>query len=138
MLNMGFDEHNEILFSSFLAGSLLFNRSVSMIDLSKSMHDFSMRYNLDISDHGNDFNGLIKFVDFKGNFIELKYDYDAEFQIGDNIVTMYDYLYGFTTIEVREYFGIPEKEDVIIYEPNNVKVKKHSILSRFKRTKVYV
>lgn len=138
MINMEVDVNNEMSFSSFLAGALLLNRSVSMVDLSKSMHDFSVRYNSDISDRSNDFNLLINFVNFNGLFIELKYDYDAEFQIEDNMVTMYDYLYSFTKPEVREYFGIGEKEDVIIYKPKCTKVKKMSIFSKIKRTKVYV
>ncbi len=135
---MEFDVHNEMSFSSFLAGELLFNKSVSMIDLTRLMHDFSMKYNFYISDHSNDFDKLIRFVDFNGDFIELKYNYDFELQLGDKVISLYDYLYDFTTKDVREYFGIPDREDVIIYRPQSSKIKKLNIFSRIKKTKVYV
>lgn len=135
---MEFDVHNEMSFSSFLAGELLFNKRVSMVELSKVMNDFSVKYNFYISDHSNDFDKLIRFVEFNGDFIELKYNYDFELRTGDKVITLYDYLYDFTTREVREYFGISDREDIIIYKPQSSKIKKLNILSKIKKTKVYV
>ena len=137
--NMEFNENKEVSFSSFLAGALLVNSNVNMLYLSKCIHDFNVKTNIDVNDYGNDFSGLATIVTMNNNSISLNMDYTAQLMFNDNKVTLYDYLYDFTTIDIRKYFDIPEKEIVTVYNPNNKTVKKKlNILSKIKRTKAYI
>lgn len=129
-----------IPFSSFLAGVLLLDKSIKMSQLSKYMCDFSIKYAY-ISDYRRDVDELTPFVDISDGYLYLKFDYNFEIVNGDDVVTLYDYLYNLTTSEIRDYFDIPERENITIYRPNigfNNKVKKKSLFLRFKRTKVYM
>lgn len=136
---MEFNENKEVSFSSFLAGALLVNSNVNMLYLSKCIHDFNVKTNIDVNDYGNDFSGLATIVTMNNDSISLNMDYTAQLMFNGNKVTLYDYLYDFTTIDIRKYFDIPEKEIVTVYNPNNKTVKKKlNILSKIKRTKAYI
>ena len=50
-------------------------------------------------------------------------------------MTIYDYLYSLTDSDVREYFGIPEKE---IVNNNVVVIRKRTLFNKFKRTKAEI
>lgn len=130
-----------VRFCSFLAGVLLLDRSIYAVELIKYITEFRAKYN-DISDYGKDVDELVHFVDFKDGYVYLKYDYDFEFVHDGNVISLYDFLYYLTDSDIREFFNIPERENLTIYRPNvetNNKVKKkQNLLLRFKRTKVYM
>lgn len=130
-----------VRFCSFLAGVLLLDRSIDAILFNDYMTKFCIKYN-DISDYGKDVDELVHFVYFKDGYIYLRYDYDFEFVHDGNVISLYDFLYNLTDSDIREFFNIPERENLTIYRPNvetNNKVKKkQNLLLRFKRTKVYM
>ena len=92
-------------------------------------------FNFEVS---NSFKGVSYIID------DIKYfkndTYECVLPIfNGNKITLYDYLYDFTTIDIRKYFDIPEKEIVTVYNPNNKTLKKKlNILSKIKRTKAYI
>ena len=115
------------------------NSNVNMLYLSKCIHDFNVKTNIDVNDYGNDFSGLATIVTMNNDSISLNMDYTAQLIFNGNKITLYDYLYDFTTIDIRKYFYIPEKEIVTVYNPNNKTLKKKlNILSKIKRTKAYI
>lgn len=115
-----------ITLSSFLAGALLIRRSITSFEISNYMNDFTKKYNCDVDEPINDFNKLADIVYFDGSIMYLREDN----AMIDN------YLYDLTTDEVREYFGIEEKENIKVYEDK--KVKRKTFADMIKRTKVYV
>ncbi len=136
---MEFNENREVSFSSFLAGALLVNNNINMLYLSKCIHDFNVKTNIDVNDYGNDFSNLAAIVTVNNNSISLNMDYNAQLVFNNNKIKIYDYLYDFTTADIRNYFNIPEREIVTIYEPNKKVVKKKiNVLSKIKRTKAYI
>ena len=112
------------------------NSNVNMLYLSKCIHDFNVKTNIDVNDYGS---GLATIVTMNNDSISLNMDYTAQLMFNGNKITLYDYLYDFTTIDIRKYFDIPEREIVTVYNPNNKTVKKKlNILSKIKRTKAYI
>ena len=78
-------------------------------------------------------------VTVNNDSISLNMDYNAQLVFNNNKIKIYDYLYDFTTADIRNYFNIPEREIVTIYEPNKKVVKKKiNVLSKIKRTKAYI
>lgn len=133
---MEHDDYKKVSFSSFLAGALLVNKNICILDLIKYMNDFCNKYDVYVSDRKNGNNGLDMLINITDNFIDLKYDYESYILLDGKNVLVSDYLYSLTSFEVREYFNIPEKDDVMIYKPKAK--KKQSMFYKFKRTKVYI
>lgn len=118
----------EILFSSFLAGALLKNKTVTYVDLVNYMSLFENVTNHRIID-----DGLYKLFDIttkSDTVISLNADYDDFY---DNIRTIRDYLYSMTDSQVRNFFEI---EDIELKNQDNYIVKKQGILKKI-RTKVF-
>ena len=122
------DADGEILFSSFLAGALLKNKSIKYIDLANQMTLFENTTNYNIVDDGYD--KLSDIVIDTGDEIRLNRDFDY---IYNNICTIKEYLYSMTNIGIRSFFEI---EDIPIKTIDTMGVKKTGILSKIK-TRVF-
>lgn len=113
-------------FSSFLAGALLVNKSVSYIDLTNYMCLFEDSNNMIISD--DSLGNLYDFVCKDDNGFYLNKDYCERF---NDKYTVEEYLCKLTNSDVRKFFGY-EKKDII----DDLNIKKISILKRIK-TRVF-
>ncbi len=118
------DADGEILFSSFLAGALLKNKSIKYIDLANQMTLFENTTNYNIVDDGYD--KLSDIVIDTGDEIRLNRDFD---NIYNNICTIKEYLYSMTNIGIRSFFGI---EDIGIEKNTDLCKKKYGIFKKRK------
>lgn len=133
---MGPSDLRKVLFSSFVAGALLIDKEIGFSKLCNYMLNFENKYDIGFEEPDGDFDKLKIITMMDDNSIKLIKDYDDLYQVGNNGMTVYDYLYSLTNYEIRQYFGIEEREDVNVYNPSSIK-KKSNILTRIKRTKVY-
>lgn len=119
-------DDKEVPLSSFMAGLLLCRRSITYSELSNEMS----RFIYTITEPDGDFKKIAMVINDDNKTFTLKYDYTDII----NNMTIYDYLYSLTDYDVRNYFGIPEKE--IVSDNNNIVVeRKRTLFDRFKRTK---
>ena len=118
-------DDKEVPLSSFMAGLLLCRKSITYSELSTEFSNFIYS----IAEPDGDFNKIALVINDDNKSFSLKYDYTEMI----NNMTIYDYLYSLTDHDVREYFGIPEKE--IVSDNNMVVVRKRTLFDRFKRTK---
>ena len=121
-------ESKIILVSSFLAGILLTKKVVTSYEICEYMKNFTVKHwDCYFDEPFDDFSKLSKFVCFDGNVMYLN---------EDNYIVN-NYLYDLTNTEIREFFGIEEKDDTKVYIDEIKNVKKKSIFNVMKRTKVY-
>lgn len=122
------DTDVDILFSSFLAGALLKNKSIKYIELANEISRFEATTNCNIVDDGLDkLSGIVCDHDFE---IRLERDYS---DVYNNVCTIKEYLYSMTNIDIRRFFGVVD----INIENNNVLFKsKPGILKKIK-TRVF-
>ena len=118
-------DDKEVPLSSFMAGLLLCRRSITYSELSTEFSNFIYS----IAEPDGDFKKIAVVINDDCKSFTLKYDYTDII----NNMTIYDYLYSLTDYDVRNYFGIPEKE--IVSDNNIVVVRKRTLFDRFKRTK---
>ena len=105
--NMECNENKEVSFSSFLAGALLVNSNVNMLYLSKCIHDFNVKTNIDVNDYGNDFSGLATIVTMNNDSISLNMDYTAQLIFNGNKILRIDiYYHLFDVFTTKEIFKI--------------------------------
>ena len=122
------DINGEVLLSSFLAGALLKNKSITYIELTNYMSSFEETTSYNIIDDGfDDINDIICSSD---SIIYLNKDYN---DLYNNCYTVKEHLYSMTNNEIRKFFGIEEKKNE---EVNSLIAKKQGILSRIK-TRVF-
>ena len=117
-----------ILLSSFLAGALLKNSTITYIELTNYISQFEDDTNYIIDD------GLDKLSDIVYNgdcLIGLKKDYN---DLYNNGCTIKGHLYSMTNSEVRKFFEI---EEIQMENKNDSPGKKPGILSKIK-TRVFL
>lgn len=121
------DANGEIMFSSFLAGALLKEKSITFIELTNYMGTFEEDTNYSIFDDG--FNRLNDIIIHSDMVISLSKNYDDIY----NNVTVRDYLYSLTCKEVRQFFNI---EEASIIQNTDLDIKKNGIFKKI-RTRVF-
>lgn len=102
---------SEVSFSSFIAGVLLVYNKITNLELSILMSKFEYEYQIDFSQDYLDYNYNILcnlFVNDENGF-KLCVKHNDIVTIDNLNCTVYDYLYGFTTSDIRKFFNIPEK-----------------------------
>ena len=134
---MGPSDSRKILFSSFVAGALLVKKNIGFPELGKIMFDFEKKTDINFDEPNGDFDRLSKIVLIEDDSFKLIKDYSDLYKIENSSITIYDYLYNLTNYEIRQYFGIQERDDTNVYIPNVVKPK-YNMLTKIKRTKVYI
>ena len=121
------DVNGEVSLSSFLAGALLKNKSITYIELTNYMSSFEETTSYNIIDNG--LYNLYDIIYSSGRVISLNRNYNDLY----NGTTIEEYLYSMTNNEIRKFFGIEEK---ITKQVNDFVVRKKGILSRIK-TRVF-
>lgn len=121
------DVNGEVSLSSFLAGALLKNKSITYIELTNYMSSFEETTSYNIIDNG--LYNLYDIIYSSGRVISLNRNYNDLY----NGTTIEEYLYSMTNDEIRKFFGIEEK---ITKQVNDFVVRKKGILSRIK-TRVF-
>lgn len=122
------DINGEVSLSSFLAGALLRNKSITYIELTNYMSSFEETTSYNIIDDG--FDNINDIIYSGGRVIDLNKDYN---DLYNNGYTIKEHLYSMTNNEIRKFFGIEEKKNE---EVNSLIAKKQGILSRIK-TRVF-
>lgn len=122
------DINGEVSLSSFLAGALLRNKSITYIELTNYMSSFEETTSYNIIDDG--FDNINDIIYSGGRVIDLNKDYN---DLYNNGYTIKEHLYSMTNNEIRKLFGIEEKKNE---EVNSLIAKKQGILSRIK-TRVF-
>ena len=122
------DSAGDILFSSFLAGALLKNRTITYIELTNYISLFEEITNYNIVD--DNFDKLIDIIYYSDCLVGLYRDYD---DLYSNNCTIKEHLYSMTNSQIRKFFKI---EEIKTKEVNTSVVKKPGILRRIK-TRVF-
>lgn len=101
----------EVYFSSFLAGVLMVQQSISNTELSFLMAKFECENDVSFCDDYFDVNYRFMNILFEqdDNGFKLLLKYDDNIVIDGNSMTVYDYLHSFTDDVVRVFFNIEEK-----------------------------
>lgn len=94
-------------FNSFLAGVFLTRNCINNFEFFNLMSTFEERYNVDIISDDKDLCVSIYLDDVK---MKLRNGLSDVITINNREITVYDYLYSFTSLNVRSFFNIPDIE----------------------------
>lgn len=123
-------QRGEESFNSFLAGVLLTKKSINNFEFFNLMQTFESVYNVDVISDSSDLNVSIYLDDEK---IKLKNSFSDIIFVDGKKVFVNDYLYGFTTPRVRNFFNIPDLEHLLVRKTNIISKPLIKILSKNKK-----
>jgi len=110
-------------FNSFLAGVFLTRNCINNFEFFNLMSMFEEKYNVDIISDDKDLCVSIYLDDIK---MKLRNELSDVITINNKQITVYDYLYSFTSLNVRSFFNIPDIE------------KLENIKFSFNKTKAFI
>ena len=101
-----------IPFSSFLAGCLLHQKSISNSELCNISSEFALKYDVYFGNDDDDYAyEEIKWLFSEGSGFELLKDYDDVIKLDNGReIIVYEYLYKYTHVFVKAYFNLSNKE----------------------------
>lgn len=123
-------QRGEESFNSFLAGVLLTKKSINNFEFFNLMQTFESVYNVDVISDSSDLNVSIYLDDEK---IKLKNSFSDIIFVDGKKVFVNDYLYGFTTPRVRNFFNIPDLEHLLVRKTNIISKPFIKILGKNKK-----
>lgn len=115
---------NAVSFSSFLAGVLLVHKRIGNLELSILMSKFECENQVDfLQDYLDyDYSLICNYFNNDAHGFRLNVEYDDIIVFNNINYTVYDYLYSFTTIDIRSFLNIPEKNIIELKGKKNKKL----------------
>lgn len=102
------DSRYEESFNSFLAGVLLTRKFINNFEFFNLMNSFEEHYNITVVSKQPE---LAVSIYFSDNGIGINKNFGDRIIINNKYMTIDNYLYSFTTPRVREFMGIPPREN---------------------------
>lgn len=120
--NIAVENVEYISIASFLAGALLNNKNIPILEFSKMSSEFCLKNNVYISD--DDYCKIAWLTIFDENGFCLKMDYYDSLLYNDIEYNVRDYLFSLTNDKVRKYFNLNLDCEVNFINDEKVMLKK--------------
>ena len=100
-MHTGENQYMEEKFSSFVGGLFLTRRDISNFEFCELLNNFQDEYNVNIAD-----DDLLVEIELTNNAMFLIDDYDDVIVYNNKKMSVKEYLYTITSLNVRNFFGL--------------------------------